>query len=138
MVIEYLQIQPESELPTLSAFSPFRAVVVIDELVTIEWQILVSSWLVKSGCLYMMAWGKECSTWDDFVDFEHLEVFNFEEIPADKFLYTSWHEGESLREVFWFAKNCALHPIFIMQNTLILHISSKNKMTELLLEYARA
>ena len=86
----------------------------------------------------MMAWGKECSTWDDFVDLANLEEFNFEEIPEEKFVYTTWHESESLREVFWFAKNCAFHPIIIMQNTLILHISSKNKKTELLLDYARA
>ena len=138
MITEYLQIKAESELPDISAFSPFRAVIVIDEIVTLEWQTQASTWLVKSGCLYMMAWGKECSTWDDSVDIANLEQFNYGEIPEDKFVMTTWHEDESLGEVFWFAKNNAFHPIVVIQNTLLLHISSKNKKAELLLEYARA
>jgi hypothetical protein len=138
MVTSYLQLKPGSELPNISALSPFRAVVVIDEEVTPEWQNLVSSWLVKSGCLYMMAWGTGCSTWDDSVDFANLEAFNYSDIPEDQFVMTTWHEEEPLNDVFWFAKNNAFHPTIELPNTLILHISGKNKEKELLSEYISA
>jgi hypothetical protein len=113
-------------------------VVVIDEVVTPGWQSLVSAWLVKSGCLYMMAWGKASSTWDDSIDFVNLEEFNYADIPEEKFVITTWHEDKPLRDVFWFSKNVAFHPTVVLINTLILHISSQNREIELLSEYASA
>ena len=101
----------------------------IEESVTPEWQAQVSNWLVQSGCLFMMAWGKECSTWDNSVDFANLETFNFENIPDDKFVYTTWHEDEPLKEVFWFSKHSADHPEIEISSTLVLHISNQDKKT---------
>lgn len=138
MVIKYLQLEPESKLPDISGLKPFQSVVVIEENVSSEWQSLVSTWLVKSGCLYMMAWGKECSTWDDSVDYANIAEFNYGDIPEDKFVMTTWHEDEPLKEVFWFAKNNAFHSVVELPNILILHISSYNKEEELLLEYSNA
>ena len=103
------------------------SVVVIDEFVTSGWQSLVSAWLVKSGCLYMMAWGKGSSTWDDSVDFANLEENNYADIPEEKFVISTWHENELLKDVFWFSKNNAFHPTVELLNTLILHISRKNR-----------
>ena len=51
----------------------------------------------------MMAWGEDCSMWDDAVDWANLEVHNYTEIPTDKSVMTTWHEDESLADVFWFA-----------------------------------
>ena len=138
MVMEYLQIVPESKLPDISKLNPFRAVVVIDESVSPEWQKNVSSWLVKSGCLYMMAWGKDCSSWDDSVDLANLEAFDYKDIPEDKFVMTTWHEDEPLKEVFWFSKNNAFHPEVELPNTLLLHIAQKNREQEMLSEYSGA
>jgi hypothetical protein len=138
MITKYLQLKPESDFPDISELRPFRSVIIVDENVTSDWQSLVSAWLVKSGCLYMMAWGKECKTWDDSVDYANLEEFNFGDIPEEKFVMTTWHEDEPLKEVFWFAKHSAFHPTEELQNTLILHISSMNKEKELLLEYESA
>ena len=138
MIARYLQLKAESELPDISALSPFRAVIVIDEIVTSEWQTRVSNWLVKSGCLYMMAWGIDSSTWDNSVDIANLQEFDYEDIPEDKFVMTTWHEEESLREVFWFSKNNAFHPTVHLSNTLILHVSSKNKEKDFLSKYADA
>ena len=137
-VMKYIQFQPGSALPDISDLSPLRSVVVIEESVTPEWQAQVSDWLVKSGCLYMMAWGKECSTWDNSVDFANLETFNFENIPDDKFVYTTWHEDEPLKEVFWFSKHSADHPEIEISSTLVLHISNQNKKTELTIENENA
>ena len=136
--MKYLQLKPESKLPDISDLKPFRSVVVIDENVSSEWQSLVSTWLVKSGCLYMMAWGKECSSWDDSVDYANLAEFDYGDIPEDKFVMTTWHEDEPLKEVFGFAKNNAFHSVVELPNILILHISSHNKEEELLLEYVNA
>ena len=123
-VMKYIQLQPGSALPDISDLSPFRSVVVIEESVTPEWRAQVSDWLVKSGCLYMMAWGKECSTWDDSVDTANLEIFNYKNIPDDKFAMTTWHEDELLKEVFWFSKHSADHPEIEISSTLVLHISN--------------
>ena len=135
MVMRYLQLQPESSLPDISALSPFRSVVVVEETVTPEWQATVSEWLVKSGCLYMMAWGKECSSWDDSVDNANLAEFNYEEIPKDKFVMTTWHDNEPLKEVFFFSKYNGFHPNVELENTLLLHISNTNKEKDYINEY---
>ena len=134
----YLQLKPGLQLPDISDQRPFRAVVVIDEDVNPEWQNLVSSWLVESGCLYMMAWGKNCSTWDDSVDYANGAAFNYGDIPEDHFVLTTWHENDPLMEVFWYAKNTAVHPTVDLPNLLILHISNKNMEKELASEYASA
>ena len=135
VTLQYLHLRPESSLPDISGFSPFRSVVVIQESISAEWQSKVSAWLVQSGCLYMMAWGKECSSWDDAVDIANLEEFNFEEIPEEKFVMTTWHENETLKEAFWFAKNSALHPAVELRNTLILDISAVSREESFLAEY---
>jgi len=136
MMIKHLQLQPESTPPDISYLKPFRSVVIIEEIVTPEWQDQISCWMVKSGCLYMMAWGDKCSAWDDSVDHANLEEYDYGDIPEDKFVMTSWHENETLKDVFWFSKHNAIHPNVKIENTLLLHISNCNKEKELLNEYA--
>ena len=97
---EYLHLRPEGPQPSLDGAAPFKAVVVIDSEVTPEWQAQVSDWLVRSGCQYMMAWGLDCSSWDDSVDVANLEMFDFGEIPDEGFVMTTWHEKDSLLEAF--------------------------------------
>ena len=84
-------------LPDISNLNPFRAVVAIEETVTQEWQSEVSRWLVESGCLYLMAWGNNCSSWDTSVDIANLEAFDYEDIPEVNFVMTTWHEDEPLK-----------------------------------------
>ncbi len=57
--MKYLLLKPNTEPPDISEFKPFRSVVIVEEVVTTRWQIIISDWLVSSGCLYMMAWGKD-------------------------------------------------------------------------------
>lgn len=138
MTVKYLQLPPWANPPDISALRPFRSVVVIDDEVSPDWQHLVSVWLVKSGCLYMMAWGKHCSTWDDSVDLANFVEFKPGEIPDDKFVMTTWHENESLNDVFWYAKHNAFHSIKELTNTLILHVSNQNNQQRFLESYANA
>jgi len=136
--MKYVQLQPGEKLPDISGLNPFRSVVVIEEEASPEWQSLVSAWLVKSGCLYMMAWGKNCSSWDDAVDLANLEEFDYGDIPEDKFVMTTWHDDEPLKEVFWFSKNSAFHPTIELPNTLILHLAGIRKEKEFLSVYDSA
>lgn len=119
---------------------PFAAVVVIDMTVNSEWRQTVSEWLVDQGCLYMMAHGDECSLWDDSVDIANLEAFdwNFDDIPEDKHVTTTWHENESLEEVFFFAKNCALPFSPLIKKIFILDITQNSREASMLLRYEAA
>jgi hypothetical protein len=138
MDVNYLQLIPETRLPDISGFKPFLAVLVIEEQVEPGWRETVSKWLVKSGCLYMMAWGINCGDWDDSVDMANIQQFNYGEIPEDELVVTTWHEDDPLNEVFWQAKNIASHSCVEMSHTLILHISDKNKQEEYISLYEKS
>lgn len=131
-MLKYIQISAEADLPSMTVYKPFRAIVVVEEKVSDEWQAKVSGWLVNSGCLYMMAWGIECSSWDDSVDHANLEIYDYGDIPDDQFVMTTWHENKELKEVVWFSKHCALHDHVNIKNTLIIHISNIDKEKELM------
>ncbi|QBB72302.1 hypothetical protein ELE36_19075 [Pseudolysobacter antarcticus] len=107
----------------------------IEEKVTPQWRIIASEWLVKSGCLYMLAWGDECSLWDDLVDIANLEEFGYSEIPDEAFVMTTWHESQTLEEVFRFTKGFAIHPHVELKRTLILHIAESDMQTAFLQMY---
>jgi hypothetical protein len=54
----------------------------------------------------MMAWGPNCSSWDDSVDWADIEARNYQEDDS-AFVMTTWHENETLESVFWYSQNCA-------------------------------
>ncbi len=138
MKIDYLHIVPNSENPKIASTEPFRAIVVLEEPVSVEWQHELSKNLVDAGCLYMMAWGVEASSWDDSVDYANLDAFNYGDIPETKFVMTTWHDNESLGEVFDYSKQLALHPAVDINKTVIVHIAAKSKENELLSAYTCA
>jgi hypothetical protein len=138
ITINYLQLQPQSVLPDISNLAPFRSILIIDAIINPDWQAEVSGWLVKCGCLYAIAWGKDAGTWDDSIDFANLEAFKLLAVKEEKFVMTACFEDEPLKEVFWFAKNSAFHPTVELLNTLILDISFKNRETEMRSDYADA
>jgi hypothetical protein len=133
----YLRVPPDGELPSLAP-CPTRVVVIAETKCWAGWQAEVSAWLVRLGCLYMMAWGPECSSWDDSVDVANLEEFEYKDIPEDRFVMTTWHSDEPLGEVFWFSKNCATHPTVVLQRTVLFHISNQDRGLEFLNLYAEA
>ena len=135
MSLRYLQLQPESSLPDISTINPFRAVVIVEDQATPDWQYRVCQWLVKSGSMYVMAWGNGCEAWHDSIDLAHLEDSKYEQIPEEKLVITTWHENEPLKDVFWFSKNLAFHPAVEISDTLILHISNQDRSLEYLAQY---
>jgi hypothetical protein len=125
--VSYVHLVPEAELPPLAHGPAAKFVVIAEVDVTPSWRVAASKWIVNSGCLYMMAWGVNCSSWDDSVDFANLELFDFGDIPDDKFVMTTWHDHEPLSEVFWFAKHSAIHLDVELKRTVMIHISPEPK-----------
>jgi hypothetical protein len=83
-----------------------------------------------------MAWGPQGSAWDDAGDFANGAKHNYGEIPDDKSVMTTWHDGESLEEVFWFCRHSAHHSAVTLKHVLILHIASAPNPETLLHSYA--
>jgi hypothetical protein len=133
----YIHLAPDSIPPALRAV-PSKFVVVVEAEVSCEWQKRVSDWIVTSGCLYMMAWGRECSTWDDSVDWANIDLYGTLPIPESQFVITTWHNDEPLAEVFWFAKRVAQHACFFLAKTGVLDISTASRQNELLHLYEAA
>jgi len=129
-MMEYLRISNEAALPDISRLKPYKSIIVAEMTLSPEQQATVSEWLVKTGCLYMMAWGIGCDQWESAVDIANLGEFSSGEIPKEAFVMTTCHNSEPLEEVFWFAKNSAFHPEVELQNTLILHIGDLDKGTQ--------
>ncbi len=127
----YFHMSPETPCPEIIAM-PSRFIVVIEADVSRAWRKLVSDWIVASGCLYMMAWGRDCSSWDDSVDWSNIDRFDEKPIPNDEFVITTWHERETLAEVFCFAKTMAAHRFVELDRTVILDISVTRRKDKLL------
>ena len=133
----YVRIAESEPLPDISAYAPFRAVVVLDGPYSPNWQNKASNWLVESGCLYMMAWGEGCSSWDDSVDWAHIAKYP-DGAPEADFVMTTWHEGEPLIGVFWFARFCAHDPYDLIEHSLIVHIGEKDREADFLALFEQA
>lgn len=124
MSVRYVHLSPEEAPPSL-AHAPFRAVIVADVDSSQDWRERITDWLVQSGCLYALAWGKDCEKWHDSVDGANLREFDYGDIPDERFVMTTWHEREPLRETFWFAGQCAFHPTVRLKSTIIVHVSAE-------------
>jgi len=122
MGLSYLHLSPGQAPPDLSC-GPFRALIVSEAEVTQEWRDRIAAWLLRSGCLYVVAWGVGCVEWHDTVDRIHLEEFDFGDIPDDRFVMTTWHADEPLSEAMWFTWQCAVHPDVELGDTIILHVA---------------
>lgn len=133
----YIHLKPEHDPPVLTSMAS-KCVVVIEDEVSAAWRNTLSTWIVDCGCLYMMAWGKDSSAWDDSVDWASLEKFDFEDGPLESFVMTTWHENESLDEVFRFSKTHAEHPTVELMQAVILHIAAASREEELLGMYEAA
>ena len=81
----------------------------------------------------MMAFENECGLWDDSVDYANMEAFDYEEIPDEADVMTTWHEGQTMGEVFRFSAFLASNPTVDL--TLIIDISAEVRSKELLQLY---
>ena len=133
--MRYLHLTSKVVLPEIGSLRPFKAVVIVEEDVTDERRREISRWLVASGCVYAMAWGKDCSAWDDSIDWANVDAFESSEIPDDCLVITTWHEKESLIDVFWFSKHTAMHPCHTLDNVLLLHLATHEREADIVAQY---
>jgi hypothetical protein len=125
--VDYLHLPSGSPPPASEQTKPYRAVVVVEQILSPDWRNAVSDWLVQSGCCYMMAWGQSCADWDDSVDWASLVKHDYDIKSDDDLIMTTWHEDDSLDEVFWFAKTSAEHPTIKVDRTLIIDINESTR-----------
>lgn len=138
MSVSYIHLPPEAQISVVAESRPSKSVLVLQQAVSTEWQSRVSEWLVKSGCLYMMAWGAECSSWNDSVDWANHSVVGLDDIPDNQFVMTTWHEDESLSDTFWFAGFTAHHPTVPLEHVAIIDIGPTHRERQMLQAYKEA
>ncbi|GEM_PF-235743 len=122
----YLRLTEETEIPTI-AERPRRVVIVSEMTTTPEWMNSVVEWILEAGCLYAVAWGIDCEAWHDAIDWANLERFDFEDIPDEHFIMTTWHADEGLADALWFARECAYHDDVDLEEVIILHIAAHDR-----------
>ncbi len=135
MELKYVHLGPNEAPPQLPT-GLLRVVIVSETTCSDDWRNSTARWLVDGGCLYAVAWGKECEKWHDAVDWAVLETFDYGDIPDDKFVMTTWHTDEPLSEALWFAGNCAFHPDVELKQTILLHVANEAKEDEMIAAYA--
>lgn len=134
----YLQLIADAPIPPLPRLQAFSAVIISEAEAPEEWQNKVSNNLIAAGSRFMMAWGKQASAWCDAVDSALQAAHDFGRIaPHDK-TYSTWHDDESLEEVFAFCKHSTEHPWGRIDEVLLLHIGAEEKSSEMLGRYQMA
>lgn len=124
MTVQYVHLRPNGIPPSLPP-SPFCAIIVTEADASEDWRERITKWLVQSGCLCAVAWGRDCEKWHDSVDDANLREFDYGDIPSDRFVMTTWHENKPLEEALWFAGQCAFHPTVMLTNTIIVDVSAE-------------
>lgn len=93
---------------------PYIPVIAIhSDSVSNEWRNICCDWIVKSEqCYWALAWGHECSIWDDALDWSYLEFCNYDLPEDDDYnLMTTWHEDQTLDEVIEFAESVVVNTL---------------------------
>ncbi|MGD1924930.1 MAG: hypothetical protein ACFB03_12195 [Paracoccaceae bacterium] len=119
-MFSYVFLPTDVPEPVPKDMTKFKCLILIEREVGGDYRYEVCKALVKAGCLYALAWGIDCSAWDDSVDWAFLEAHNFGDYPEDKFVRTTWHEGETLEEVVEFARHCTDHSEVKLEDVLVL------------------
>lgn len=128
--IAYLHLPP-GKAPADLPVQPFLAIIVAEDVVDPAWRGRIGHWLVESGCVYVVAWGRDCEAWHDDVDDASIAAFEGGDIPTERSIMTTWHDREPLSEALWFA-SFAEHPMVDLTRGLIVHIAAEARETELL------
>ncbi|WP_157739089.1 hypothetical protein [Labrenzia sp. VG12] len=130
MRFHYLRPGTGDQLRDASVPARFKAIVAIEEELDPKARDAVCDWLVASGCLYMMAWGAGCEIFYDCVDETIRDRHDFGDIPVGAGVVTTWHENEPLSEVMWFARFAAEHSVAVLQDVVLVHLSSVDRREE--------
>ena len=105
----------------------FKCLILVERAVDEAYRDEVSAALVKGGCLYALAWGLNCSAWDDSVDWAFLELHDFGPYPEEDFVMTTWHADETLADTIEFAKTCTQSCEVDLDDILVLDFSNQER-----------
>jgi hypothetical protein len=122
--LHYLHLLPGQSLPETPKPEPSPVVVIVEAEVAADWQNAVSDWIIAYGCRYMMAWGRDCASWDDSVDWAYLDSVDFSD-SNEGLVMTTWHERDTLEDLFHYCEfNAVLsNDDLELNRILILHIA---------------
>ncbi len=134
----YHFVEPTAPVSLPRVTAPFKSVVLIEREVDTDLRWEVSKKLVATGCRYMLAWGLDCSLWDDSVDMANLEQFGYGDVPSEHFVMTTWHSDETLHEVLNFARRHVTHSYddVALERCLILDFATAPREQEIRALYA--
>lgn len=133
------QFVPDGEQVSIPLqLNQYRCVILIEREVAPTFRQSLSRELVDSGCLYSMAWGIDCFLWDESVDWAVFEKFG-KEIPRDQFVMTTWHEGQPLEDVLFYAKFNAMisYADVELEDLFIIDLGKKDREHEIWDTYSR-
>lgn len=128
--MQYFQLTETSDLPEIGQFSPFKAVLAIEDSVSLARRSEISSWLVTKGCLYAIICGSDCPSWEDSIREANLRQVDLGKMKPEQFVMITTHPHERLRSVFWQAKKHAHHTHAKIDNILTLHLGEQNRSIE--------
>ena len=111
---------------------------VVDTAVVVEEQASLSKQLVEQGCRYAVCAGHECSTWDDSIDIAFLDTDQNFQPPDERFVLTTWHEGESVEDVAEFFVLNTSFDNFVAKNFLVLFVGRDKELEERAVEAVKS
>ncbi|WP_350334319.1 DUF7684 family protein [Coralliovum pocilloporae] len=128
-MLRYKHLLPEKDISILDEKLSYKCVLLSEMKATASYRNSLCRQLINSGCKYFMAWGTECETWHDSMDTAVLEKSNYDEVPADEMVITTWHDGESIVDVLRFAKidACKSYTDEPLNELLVLDTSEQNR-----------
>ena len=128
-MLTYQHVPFDTDVSIPSNMGKYKCLLLIERPVEDAFRQDVSRMLIKSGCIYAMAWGMGCSLWDDSVDYANIEEFSNGIIPDAQFVVTTWHEEDTLEEMLEYAKIVAVNSYANepLHNLLVLDFIKENR-----------
>ncbi len=125
--MEYIQVDETSELPDISGLSPFKAVIAIEDRLSISRRDVICNWLTQMGVLYVMICGDEVGLWSASIRKANIDQYDINIMTPEQFVMITEHENERLRSVFWHAKKHAKHTHADLETLVVIHVSNQNR-----------
>ncbi|MBS0563225.1 MAG: hypothetical protein JSR87_01690 [Proteobacteria bacterium] len=106
-MLAYMFVKNAESFALATPQVPFRCVLLVDCFVTRQTMRAICEGITDAGCRYAMTWGRNSEDWHDTFDLVVCEYAGAGEVPPNKHMITTWHDGESLGDVIVFAKRVA-------------------------------
>ena len=130
--MEYIQLTEINEIPNISAFSPFKALLVIEDEVSKSRQRQISDWLVEMGGLCLTLCGVGSEGWAKSIRQSNLDQVDIQSMEPEQFVMIVEFQNDIFRNVFWHAKKYAKHTHVKLSELVIVHISNENRAVDYL------